>query len=79
MIWICKRLSQEKIKPPTTLNNSLAPKLKWMHNLKTAVEFEGNCYEQDKTTFAHKKCGKSVYCLRTRYVVKRFKQGFYTR
>ena len=54
MIWICKRLAQEKIKPPTTLDNSPAPKLKWMHNLKTAVEFEGSCYEQDKTTFAHK-------------------------
>ena len=33
-----KELPNEIIKPPTTANNILSPKLKW-HNLKIRVEF----------------------------------------
>ena len=43
-------MSNEKIRPPTTSNNSLSPKLKW-HNSKTRIEFKDSCFKQDKVTF----------------------------
>ena len=30
--WKSKALLEETIKPPTTPGNSIAPKLKWIHN-----------------------------------------------
>ena len=42
-----KGLSNEKIKPPTTSANSLAPKLNWIHSLKIAIESKGSCLTQD--------------------------------
>ena len=46
--WWSKGLSVESIKPPSALDNSLAPKLKKIHNSKIAVEFKGNCLKWDK-------------------------------
>ena len=43
-------MSHEKIRPPTTSNTSLSPKLKWL-NSKIRVEFKGVCLKQDKVTF----------------------------
>ena len=48
--WQSKGLSNEKIKPPTTLNNSLSPKLKG-YNSKIRIEFKGSRLKQDKVTF----------------------------
>ena len=45
-----QRLLNEKIKPPTTLNKSLSPKLK-QHNSKMRLEFKGCCL---KVTFKAK-------------------------
>ena len=45
-----KGLSNEKLLPPTILNNSLSPKLK-CHNSKIRVGFEGSCLKPDKVTF----------------------------
>ena len=38
------------IKPLTTANYSLLPKLKWL-NSETRVEFKGICSKQNKVTF----------------------------
>ena len=35
--WIPKELSGQSIKPLTTSSTSLAPKVKWIHNVKTAL------------------------------------------
>ena len=48
--WKSKGLSEESIKPTTTPDNSLASKLKWIHNSKIRVEFKGTCL-QEKATF----------------------------
>ena len=40
--------SDESIKPPNTRGNSLAIKLKWIHNSKIAVVFKGNCLKREK-------------------------------
>ena len=49
--WKSKGLSDERTKPTTTRRKSLAPKLKWIHNSKTAVKFKGSCLKQGKATF----------------------------
>ena len=49
--WESKELSNEKITPPTTTNNSLFPKLRWTNNSKIRVEFNGCCLKQDKVAF----------------------------
>ena len=45
--WRSKGLSDESIKPTNVLGNSLALKLKWIHNSKKAVK-------QGKATFTHR-------------------------
>ena len=45
-----QRVVDEKIRPPTTSDNSLSPKLKW-HNSRIRVEFKGSCLKQDRMTF----------------------------
>ena len=40
--WQPKRLPNEKVRSPTSSNNSLAPKLKW-HNSNIRIEFKGSC------------------------------------
>ena len=37
-------------------NNSLAPKLKWIHHSKIAVQFKWSCLMQDKSVAATKIC-----------------------
>ena len=45
-----KRSLDEIIKPPTTTFNSLAAKLKWIHNSEILVEFKTSYLKQDKAT-----------------------------
>ena len=47
IIWKSKGLSKEGIHPPTTVGNSLAPKLKMIHNSKMIIELQGSCSKQD--------------------------------
>ena len=51
--WRLKCLSDESIKPPTTPDKNLAPKLKWIYNSKKVVELKGRSLKQDETTFTH--------------------------
>ena len=61
-----KRISNESIKPPTTSDNSLNPKLSY-YGTKTRVQFIGSCLKQPNFTFTHKKVVNIfiVYELRT--------------
>ena len=52
--WKSKGMSDESIKLPTTPSNSVASKLKRIHNSIWAVEFKGSWLKQDKATFAQK-------------------------
>lgn len=51
---VSERLSDEIIKFSTKPVNSLAPKLKWIHNAKIAVKFKETCLKQDRAIFTHK-------------------------
>ena len=50
--WQSKGLPNESIKPPTTSNNSLNPRLSYTI---IKVQFTGSCLKQPKFTFTHKK------------------------
>ena len=50
IVWQSKQLSKEKIRPSTTANNNIYPKMN-LHNSKMRVEFKGSCLKQDKETF----------------------------
>ena len=52
--WQSKGISNERIKPPTTSNNSLNPKLNY-NDTKIKVQFTGSWLKQRKFTFTHKK------------------------
>ena len=52
--WQSKGLSNESIKPTTTSNNSLNPRLCY-NNTKIKVQFTGSCLKQPKFTFTYKK------------------------
>ena len=52
--WQSKGISNESIKPPTTSDNSLNPKLSY-YGTKTRVQFTGSCLKQPNFTFTHKK------------------------
>ena len=52
--WKSKGLSNESIKPPTTSDNSLNPRLSY-YGTKIRVQFTGSCLKQPKFTFTHKK------------------------
>ena len=52
--WQSKRISDKSIKPPTTSNNSLNPKLSY-YGTKTRVQFIGSLLKQPNLTFTHKK------------------------
>ena len=54
--WKSKVLSGEIIKPPTTSNNSLAPKLSYIGN-KISVIFNGSSLKQVKLTYILGKIG----------------------
>ena len=51
-----KGLSDENIKPPTTTDNSLAPRLSYIGN-KTRVKFDWGCLKADKITYNY---GKTI-------------------
>ena len=50
--WRSKGLSNESIKPPTSSDNSLNPRLSYS-GTKIRVQFTGSCLKQPKLTFAH--------------------------
>ena len=52
--WQSKGLSNESIKPPTTSNNSLNPRLSY-NDTKIKVQFTGSCLKQPNFTFTYKK------------------------
>ena len=52
--WKSKGLSNESIKPPTTSNNSLNPRLSY-NDTKINVQFTGSCLKQPKFRFTRKK------------------------
>ena len=53
-LWKSKGLSAETIKPPTTSDNSIAPKLNYYGN-KVRVKFTGSCLKQPKISYTHEK------------------------
>ena len=59
--WQSKRISNESIKPPTTSDNSLNPRLSY-YGTKIRVQFTGSCLKQPKLTFTHKK-GVNIYIV----------------
>ena len=52
--WQSKGLSDETIKPPSTSDNSLNPKVSY-YGTKTRLKFRESCLKQDKITFNHGK------------------------
>ena len=52
--WQSEGISNESIKPPTTSDNSLNPRLSY-YSTKTRVQFIGSCLKQPHFTFTHKK------------------------
>ena len=50
--WKSKRLSAERIKPPSTSDNSLTPALNY-YGTKTRVKFTGICLKQSKILYNH--------------------------
>ena len=52
--WQSKGISNESIKPPTTSNNSLKPRLSY-NDTKIKVQFTRSCLKQPKFIFTHKK------------------------
>ena len=52
--WQSKGTSNESIRPPTTSNNSLNPRLSY-NDTKIKVQFTESCLKQPKFTFTHKK------------------------
>ena len=60
--WKSKGLSNESIKPPTTSDNSLNPRLSY-YGTKIRVQFTRSCLRQPKFMFTHKKSSKYLYRL----------------
>ena len=52
MKWKSKRLSAESIKPPTTSDNSLTPKLNY-YGTKTRVTFNESCLQESEISYIH--------------------------
>ena len=52
--WESKGISNESIKPPTTSDNSLNPKLSY-YGTKIRVQFTRSCLKQSNFTFTYKK------------------------
>ena len=52
--WKSKGFSDESIKPPATLDNSLHPRLDYFDNSKFQEEFNGSCLEPDRVSSATK-------------------------
>ena len=52
--WRSKGLSSESIKPPTTSDNSLNPRLSY-YGTKVRIQFTKSCLKQSNHIFTHKK------------------------
>ena len=52
--WQSKGISNESIKPPTTSDNSLNPRLSY-YGTKIRVQFTRSCLRKPNFTFTHKK------------------------
>ena len=52
--WRCKGISNESIKPPTTSNYGLNPKLSY-YGTKARIQYIRSCLKQPFFTFTHKK------------------------
>ena len=52
--WKSKGLSDERIRPTSTSNNSLTSESNYI-NTKLRVKLDGSCLKQDKVTFYHKR------------------------
>ena len=52
--WQSKGISNESIKPPTTSDNSLTPKLNY-YGTRTRVKFTRSCLKQSYHIYTHKK------------------------
>ena len=52
--WQSNGLSDKSIKPPTTTNSSLNPKLNY-YSTKTKIKFTGSCLKQSSHILTHKK------------------------
>ena len=52
--WQSKGISNESIKPPTTSNNSLNPRLSY-YGTKVRVQFTKSCLKQSDHIFTHQK------------------------
>ena len=50
--WKSKGLSAESIKPPTTSDNGLTPRLNY-YGSKVRVKFNGSCLNQPKNSYTH--------------------------
>ena len=59
--WRPKGISNENIKPPTTSNYGLNPKLSY-YGTKIRVQFTKSCLKESNFTFTHKS-SKYLYCL----------------
>ena len=60
--WQSKGISNESIKPSTTSNNSLNPRLSY-YGTKVRVHFTKSCLKQSNHIFTHKKNCKYLHCL----------------
>ena len=67
LLWQSKGISNESIKPPTTTNNSLTPRLSY-YSTKIRLKFRGSCLKQPKFTFTHKKSSKYLHCASTSHI-----------
>ena len=61
--WGSKRLSNEKLKFPFTVNSRFSPKQVWMNNSRARLEFHGSWLKQDKVTFTSKTDSTLKDCL----------------
>ena len=54
-MWESKGLSDENIKPPATLDNSLDPRLDYFKRSKYQLKFDGRCLKSDEVSFCPRK------------------------
>ena len=51
--WKSKGLSEERIKPPATSDDTLAPSSNYI-DVRPRIKFDGQCLKQHKVTFTYK-------------------------
>ena len=71
--WKSKRLSDENITAPTTIDYSLNSQITYLDN-KIRVEFKRSCLKQDKITYTH---GKVVNIYIVYEIIKNFNISSY--